>query len=271
MVEEQAPATEQVAPQTAEQTTSDVSRGTSIDTPTDISVQPRPENVPEKFWNTETGEIRVDDVLKSNAHLEKFVGGKKEEMRDELINELQVSAREGLPEKPDGYTLPKLVEGITEEMVEANPMTNWWRERCHTLGLPQDEFENGVNFYTDTLLKSLPNIEEETAKLGENAKERVEAVNAWVTTVFNPEQVQTIQQTLGSSAQGVEILERIMESQKHSLSQSDTVAQPEQELTIADVKQMMNDKRYFDPRFRDSEYVKQVDGAWARLQLSGKV
>ena len=62
-----------------------------------------------------------------------------------------------------------------------------------------------------------------------------------------------------------------MDSQKHRLAQSDTVAQPEKELTISDVKQMMNDKRYFDPRHRDNEYVKQVDAAWSRLQLAGKV
>ena len=31
----------------------------------------------EKFWNAETGKIRTDELLKSNEHLEKFVGGKK--------------------------------------------------------------------------------------------------------------------------------------------------------------------------------------------------
>jgi len=37
------------------------------------------------------------------------------------------------------------------------------------------------------------------------------------------------------------------------------------------VKQMMNDKRYFDSRFRDRDYVKKVDDAWARLNNAGKV
>ena len=45
--------------------------------PRETFTRERPENVPEKFWNQETGEIRTDELLKSNEHLEKFVGGKK--------------------------------------------------------------------------------------------------------------------------------------------------------------------------------------------------
>ena len=33
----------------------------------------RPEHVPEKFWNGETGEVMVDDVLKSYAEMEKHM------------------------------------------------------------------------------------------------------------------------------------------------------------------------------------------------------
>ena len=60
--------------------------------PQNLSEQPqegghiRPENIPEKFWNAETGEIRTDELLKSNAHLEQFVGGKKEELRDQIMH-----------------------------------------------------------------------------------------------------------------------------------------------------------------------------------------
>ena len=57
-------------------------------------------------------------MAKSYNHLEKFSTGKKEEMRDQLLSELQSEASEGLPEEASGYKLPPLVEGITEEMVE---------------------------------------------------------------------------------------------------------------------------------------------------------
>ena len=105
MAEEQAPASTEEAPQQTE----DVSREA-----TEQEVMERPEIIPEKFWNAETGEINLEDMAKSYAHLEKFASGKKDEMKDSIIAELQTEAREGLPEDSKGYTLPKLVEGITE-------------------------------------------------------------------------------------------------------------------------------------------------------------
>ena len=53
------------------------------------TIRERPENVPEKFWNADTGEVRTDDLLKSNAHLEQFVGGKKDELKEQIINEFK--------------------------------------------------------------------------------------------------------------------------------------------------------------------------------------
>ena len=55
------------------------------------------------------------------------------------------------------------------------------------------------------------------------------------------------------------------------MGRASEVAKPAQELTIDTVKEMMRDKRYFDPRHRDPAYVKQVDDAWARLNMAGKV
>lgn len=262
MAEEQAPATEEVAQeQPAEE---EVSRETS-------EVMEKPEIIPEKFWNNETGEINLEDMAKSYAHLERFASGKKDEMKDSIIAELETEAREGLPEDSKGYKLPKLVEGITEEMVEANPLTGWWRERCHEIGLNQEQFEDGINQYVDFMQSSLPDIDSEMEKLGENANDRLNAVNSWAQSFFPPEEFEAIVSTLGTSAQGIAVLERIQDSMKSSMGRSESVAQPERELSIADVKQMMNDKRYYDSRHRDADYVRKVDEAWARLNTAGKV
>ena len=262
MAEEQAPASTEEAPQQTE----DVSRET-----TEQEVMERPEIIPEKFWNNETGEINLEDMAKSYNHLEKFASGKKDEMKDSIIAELQAEAREGLPEDSKAYTLPKLVEGVTEEMVEANPLTGWWREKCHEMGLPQEQFEDGINQYVDMIQSGQVNIEEEMSRLGENAQDRINAVNSWAQSQFQPEEFETIVNTLGTSAQGISVLERIMDMGRSQMGRSDTVAQPERELEIADVKAMMNDKRYFDSRHRDPAYVKKVDEAWARLNIAGKV
>tara|TARA_Y100000401_G_scaffold111078_1_gene108949 strand:- start:6684 stop:7472 length:789 start_codon:yes stop_codon:yes gene_type:complete len=262
MAEEQAPATEEVAQeQPAEE---EVSRETS-------EVMERPEIIPEKFWNNETGEINLEDMAKSYAHLERFASGKKDEMREAVMSEIEAEARESLPESAEAYTLPKLVEGVTEEMVENNPLTGWWRNKCHEMGLDQELFEDGINQYVDFMQSSVPDIDAEMEKLGENANDRLNAVNSWAQSFFPPEEFETIVSTLGTSAQGIAVLERIQDSMKSSMGRSESVAQPERELSIADVKQMMNDKRYYDSRHRDADYVRKVDEAWARLNTAGKV
>ena len=67
------------------------------------------------------------------------------------------------------------------------------------------------------------------------------------------------------NADGIEALERVMDSQKQSITRSNQVAQPERPLTLDDVRSMMKDKRYFDPKERDESFVRQVDDAFQRL------
>ena len=241
----------------------DVSRETS-----EVPVAERPEHIPEKFWDTDAGEVKVDDLAKSYINLEKFSTGKKDEMRESILAELESEARE---EAPETYELPKLVEGITEDMVRENPMTTWWEQKCKDLALPQEMFEEGVNTWIDTIMNSGPNLDDEMSKLGENAKARIDAVTDFAQSNFPPEEFEVIANMIGSSATGISALERIMDMQKSNIGRSAQVAQPERELTVSDVKQMMNDPRYFDQRFRDRDYVAKVDAAWSRLNNAGKV
>lgn len=241
----------------------DVSRETS-----DVPVAERPEYIPEKFWDTDAGEVKIDDLAKSYINLEKFSTGKKDEMRESILAELESEAREEVPET---YELPKLVEGITEDMVRENPMTTWWEQKCKDLALPQEMFEEGVNTWIDTIMNSGPNLDDEMGKLGENAKARIDAVTDFAQSNFPPEEFEVIANMIGSSATGISALERIMDMQKSNIGRSAQVAQPERELTVSDVKQMMNDPRYFDQRFRDRDYVAKVDAAWSRLNNAGKV
>ena len=272
MSEEQAQGTEQQAEAVQQDVeTNDVSRGTEMNTEVNAPVLQRPEIIPEKFWNADTGEANIEDMAKSYAHLEKFASGKQEEVREAVIAELQAEAAEGLPEDSKGYELPPLVEGLSEEMVEANPLTGWWRDKCYEIGLDNEQFQSGVNRYIDMMSAGAPNLEAEVENLGENGKERIEAVNAWASSAFPPEEFETIANTLGTSAQGIAALERIMDMNQSNMTRADAVAQPSRELTVSDVKEMMNDKRYFDNRFRDKGYVDEVDAAWRRLQTAGKV
>lgn len=261
MAEEQTQTVEQTQEQPVQQ--ENVSQETEQATTTEPS--PRPEYIPEKFWNTEKNEVNMEEFGKSYSNLEKYVGGKKEELRDQIVDELQQEAIAERPEDIQGYELPKLPDGVTEELVNANPMTDWWRNFCYENAYDQEVFEDGVNKYVDMYVGNQVDIDSEKEKLGENADARLNAVNNWASSVFTPEQYEAISSTLGQSVDGIEALEKMMNMNKQTISNAQNFTQPERPLTIEDVRSMMKDKRYFDPKERDESYVRKVDDAFARL------
>jgi len=230
--------------------------------PTTTEPMERPDFIPEKFWNTETGEINIEEFGKSYLNLEKYVGGKKDELREVIINEL---SEEADSEKPESYELPALPEGITEEMLYENPMAQWWAEHCDENAYSQEVFEEGINKYIDSFISQQPDLNREMEKLGENANARLDAVNSWASSFFSPEEYEAVATTLGATAEGIEALERMMQTTVQSVSRANTVAQPDRPLTLDDVRNMMKDKRYFDPKERDQSFVRKVDEAFARL------
>ena len=71
---------------------------------------------------------------------------------------------------------------------------------------------------------------------------------------------------MGKGLEGyIEALEKMMNANKQTISNAQNFTQPERPLTLEDVRSMMKDKRYFDPKERDESYVKKVDDAFARL------
>ena len=180
-------------------------------------------------------------------------------------DELKQEANAERPEAIEKYELPKLPENVTEDIVNANPMTEWWRNFCWENSYDQEVYQEGINKYVDAYVGQQPDIEAEKSKLGENAEARLDAVNSWASTFFSPEQYEIVSQTMGSNVDGIEALEKVMESQKQNISRAGQVAQPERPLTIEDVRTMMKDKRYYDGRERDPSYVAKVDEAFNRL------
>ncbi len=225
----------------------------------EVPQEERAEHIPEKFWKE--GKVDYNEMAKSYTQLETYVGGKEESIKEKLIEELASEHAENVPE---AYELPALPEGITEEMVNENPMTNWWTDVAKQNGFTQEEFDAGINTYVEMMQDQQPNLEKEMEALGENANSRVDAVNAWASKNFPPEEFEAIQYSLGTTAQGIQAIERIMDMQKTGV-RSEQFTQPEKQLTMADARAMMQDKRYFDPRFRDEAYVAKVDAAFRML------
>ena len=262
MSEEQAVQSEQATEQTTE-TTQDVSRETS-EQPEVLAE--RPEFVPEKFWNEETGEVKLEEAMHSYNNAEQLISGKEEAWEERIKAKLDLQAKESMPESPDKYELPELLDGINEEMVEANPITESFRKFAHENNLSNDQFKSVVNMYLDKLVYPQQKaFEEESKKLGDNGAERLDAVNNFVSSRFTPEETQLIQYTLGTTALGVDILEKFQDMTKSNRVMADSVVKPQAPLTLAKVREKMKDPRYYDPRHKDPAFVEEVDADFARL------
>ena len=224
-------------------------------------VAERPEYIPEKFWNAETGEARTEEMAKSYTQLEQYSSGKEADIEEKLIEKLAQEHAENVPET---YVLPKLPEGITEEIVKENPIYGWWENTAKENGMTQEDFDAGVLQYVEVMQGSQPDIQKEMDLLGENGKDRVDAVDMWAQKTFPPEEYEAVAHSLGATASGIQALERIMEMNKTGV-RSEQFTQPEKKLTMADARAMMADPRYFDPKVRDEAYVAKVDAAFRML------
>jgi hypothetical protein len=124
-------------------------------------------------------------------------------------------------------------------------------------------FEDGINKFITAQGHYQPNLDDEVGKLGENAQLRIDAVDAFAQSHFGADDYEYLQTTLGQSARGIEILERVMDMQKQNISRQQS--EPMNKLSLEDVRSMMKDPRYFDPKERDESFVRQVDDAFQRL------
>lgn len=100
----------------------------------------RPAHIPEKFWDADAGTIRVDDLAKSYAELEKMKSGAKPE--DKPADEAA---------KPNDLTIEPAKEETPAE-AEANPVTT--------------AFESFAKHYEETKGKPAAEQIEEIVKLG---------------------------------------------------------------------------------------------------------
>ena len=68
---------------------------------------------------------------------------------------------------------------------------------------------------------------------------------------------------IGESAEGVELVEFLMEMTSQQSMSGDATAPTT--LTKAELEEKMRDPRYYDSRHRDPAYVKEVDADFNRL------
>lgn len=215
----------------------------------------RPEWLPEKY---KTGE----DLAKAYKELESKLGAKDDDIRNSIIEEIQKEAFADRPETAGDYVLPDSINA--DESVD-NDLLNWWSEHSFENGYSQEEFEQGIQMYAKAVLGNQPDIEAETAKLGDNANARIDAASSWASKFFPQETIPAIER-LCETSEGIIALEIMMDAMKDGSFAADV--ESVSRTTEAELRQMMQDPRYYDSTRRDPTFVKQVEDGFKQIYRS---
>ena len=223
------------------------------------SIASRPEYVPEKFWDADKGEARLQTFGESYTQLEQKFHSKMDDLRAEVKAESLANR----PENASDYTLPEL-EGV--EFQEDDPLLSFWREQAHGMGMDNDGFQAGIKSYVEAMQATAPNVDQELAKLGEDGQTRIDAINAWADAKLT-EDTKNALNSLATTAEGVVAIEEMMSLSQTSsntvdASQSTPVAE-----TLEELQALMNDPRYWGAAgVRDDQLVDRVTKGFERLQ-----
>ena len=169
------------------------------------------------------------------------------------MGEIEQEAFSNRPESSGDYTLPEGADELADD-----PNVDWWANFAWENGFSQDEFNEGLA----RMMPDQPDLDAESAKLGDNAEARIEAVALWSQKNV-PTELESEIMRLGETAGGIELLEHFMGAMSDT-SVSGEVTAPTV-LDKAELESMMKDPRYWDNTRRDPAFVKQVDEGFAKL------
>jgi len=216
----------------------------------------KPEFIQDKFWDAERNEVNLENLASSYNSLEKKLGSRTEDLSKQIREDLEMEKLKSAPEEYK-VNLPELPENVDVTVSDDMEIVQWWKDTAKKNGLSQEQFDQGVEMFVNNAIATLPDMNAEMQKLGDNAKERVEAAELWSKKNLSPESYQTFS-NVASTAEGVKVIEEIMKMTKDSPMPS-TPTQVSVAPNLQDLKSMINDPRYYDSNRRDPAYVKRVE------------
>lgn len=222
----------------------------------------RPAEIPEKFWDAERGELRVDALLKSYRELERRLSQRMTPPGEDADEEDRRRWREAhdIPDGPEGYEI-EVRDALTSPDAEVN-------QRLYEAGFSRRQVQLVYDLAAERLLPLIAEAaqqfesDRQMEKLrehfgGEERFRRVAAqLSAWGrTNLPNP-----VFEALATTSEGVLALERMMRGKEPQMTRE---AAPAPEADEAELRRMMRDPRYW--RAREPEFVKRVSEGFRRL------
>jgi len=214
-----------------------------------------PEYIPEKFWDTERNEIKVEELGASYKALEQKLGMRTEDLVKQVQEDYENQRKSSVPESYE-VRLPEVPQDVEITVDPEQELVKSWQQICRDNGLSQEVFDQGVAAFVNNEIAGLPNLQEEMSKLGDNARERIEAADLWSKKYLSTDAYDAIA-NLASTAEGVKALEEIMSlSKSKPLPNTNTVV--DVELDERDLQSMMQDPRYWKEGSKDPSYIRKV-------------
>jgi hypothetical protein len=220
-----------------------------------------PEYIPEKFWDTERNEIKVEELGASYKALEQKLGMRTEDLVRQVQEDYENQRKSSVPESYE-VRLPEVPEDVEITVDPEQELVKSWQQICRDNGLSQEVFDQGVAAFVNNEIAGLPNLQEEMAKLGDNARERIEAADLWSKKYLSTDSYDAIA-NLASTAEGIKALEEIMSlSRSKPLPNTNTVI--DVELDERDLQSMMKDPRYWKEGMKDPAYIAKVTNLYQK-------
>lgn len=231
----------------------------------------KPAFLPEKFWDPETGSVRLEALAKSYAALEKRLSGTLSVPGDDAPDEERTAFRQqldrlrGVPEAPDAYEV-----AARHPLLESDPELN---ALLHQAGFTPDQVQVVYDLAADRVLPVIETLaadfeaDRQLVRLIDHfgGEERWAEVSrqilAWGKAALPPD----VLEAMATTSEGVLALHRMMSSGEPGLRGG--AAAGEAPPDEARLKEMMRDPRYW--RDKDPALQRKVSEGFKALYPDG--
>jgi hypothetical protein len=229
---------------TADTSAPDDQRGRNADAPTPTPT--RPNDIPEKFWDSERGEMRTEALLKSYIELERKLGS---------IPSLDI------PQSPQEYAI-KLEDPLLQSDADING-------RLHAAGFTRQQAQLVYDLAAERLTPMIAEVasvfeaDSQIARLvdhfgsAERWRETSRQITAWGKSAL-PSQVF---EALATTSEGVLAMHRMMSEREPGLVHGGSTASGAP--TEVELKEWMRDPRYW--RDQDPSFIDKVRQGFRKL------
>jgi len=207
-------------------------------------------DIPEKFKDSETGEVNLAAMAQSYRELEKKLS--------------QGGAAPNVPASPDEYELD-----LSHGLFDPDPEVN---ERLHKCGFSSDQAQEVYNLAAEKLVPMVQQIAEEFKADREleklinhyGGKEQWQEVSRQLLAFGSKAMPEDVLDNMASSYDGVLALEKMMRSEEPGIKQGEE--QPSG-MDESDLQSMMRDPRYW--KSKDPAFVAKVTEGFKTLYGQG--